>query len=114
MTVLTDAILRLAGPLVLVAVFALRALEPGLAGLAGVPYGTFAAYNVAGGVVWATGAVLLGFAAGAAWRTAERVAGGAGLVLAGVIVVGAAAAALLHRRRPGHRGQPASERSGER
>ena len=54
---------------------ALRALVPGLAGVAGVPYRTFAAYNVAGGVLWATGFVLLGFAAGPAWRTAERFAG---------------------------------------
>jgi hypothetical protein len=46
---------------------------------------------------------------GMAWRTAERVVGGAGLVLLGVIVAGAAAA-LLHRRRRGHRGRPAPER----
>jgi membrane-associated protein len=92
---------------------ALRALVPGLAGVAGVPYRTFAAWNLAGGVLWAAGLVLLGFAAGRAWRTAERFAGGAGLVVLGAIVV-AAAVALVRRRRPGHRGRPAADRPGDR
>jgi membrane-associated protein len=92
---------------------ALRALVPGLAGVAGVPYPTFAAWNLAGGVLWATGFVLLGFAAGRAWRTAERFAGGAGLVVLGAIVV-AAAVALVRRRRPGDRGRPAPGRPGDR
>jgi membrane-associated protein len=98
----TALVCRLGGRAVFVGRFiaGLRALVPGLAGVAGVPYRTFAAYNVAGGVLWATGFVLLGFAAGPAWATAERIAGRAGLALLGVIVVGAAAAALLARRRP--------------
>jgi membrane-associated protein len=112
----TALVRRLGGRAVFVGRFtaALRALVPGLAGLAGVPYRTFAAYNLAGGVLWATGFVLLGFAAGPAWRTAERVAGRAGLVVLGTVVVVAAAAALLHRRRPGHRDRPAPERPGDR
>lgn len=105
----TALVRRLGGRAVLVGRFAaaLRALVPGLAGVAGMPYRTFAAWNVAGGVLWATAFVLLGFAAGPAWRTVERVAGQAGLALLGVIVVAAAAAALLRRRRPGHHGRPA-------
>jgi membrane-associated protein len=87
---------------------ALRALVPGLAGTAGMPYRTFLAWNLAGGVLWATGFVLLGFAAGPAWGTAERAAGRAGLVLLGVIVAGAAAAVLVRRRRT--RCRPASGR----
>jgi len=112
----TALVRRLGGQAVLVGRFtaALRALVPGLAGLAGVPYRTFAAYNLAGGVLWATGFVLLGFAAGPAWGTAERVAGRAGLALLGAIVVVAVAAALLHRRRPGHRDRRAPERPGDR
>jgi membrane-associated protein len=86
---------------------------PGLAGVAGVPYRTFAAWNLAGGVLWATGFVLLGFAAGRAWRTAERLAGRTGLVLFAMIVV-VAAVALVRRRRPGHRGRPAPGRRGDR
>jgi len=111
----TALVRRLGGRAVFIGRFtaALRALVPGLAGVAGVPYRTFAAYNVAGGVLWATGFVLLGFAAGPAWGTAERVAGGAGLALLGTIVL-AAAAALLHAWRPGHHGRPTSERPGDR
>jgi len=47
----TALVRRLGGRAVLVGRFtaALRALVPGLAGLAGVPYRTFAAYNLAGG-----------------------------------------------------------------
>jgi membrane-associated protein len=112
----TALVRRLGGRAVFVGRFAaaLRALVPGLAGVAGMPYRTFAAYNAAGGVLWATGFVLVGFAAGPAWRTVERVAGRAGLVLLLTIVVVAPAAALLHRRRHGHRGRPAPERSGDR
>jgi membrane-associated protein len=79
-----------------------------------MPYETFLAYNLAGGVLWATGFVLLGFAAGRAWRTAERVAGQAGLVLLGAIVVGAAAVALLRRRRARRRGRSVPGRPGDR
>jgi membrane-associated protein len=112
----TALLRRLGGRAVFVGRFtaALRALVPGLAGIAGMPYGTFLAYNLAGGVLWATGFVLLGFAAGRAYRTAERVAGQAGLVLLGAIVVGAAAAALLRRRRARRRGRSAPGRPGDR
>jgi undecaprenyl-diphosphatase len=103
---------RLGGRGVFVGRFAagFRTLVPGLAGAAGMPYRTFAVYNVAGGVLWTTGSVLLGFGAGGAYRTAERIAGQAGLVVFGVIVVGATVAALVHRRRQGRRGQLAADR----
>jgi membrane protein DedA with SNARE-associated domain len=65
-------------------------------------------------VLWATAFVLLGFAAGPAWRTAERVAGRTGLVLLGVIVAGAAAAVLIRRRRRGRHGPTAPEGPGDR
>jgi membrane-associated protein len=108
----TALLRRLGGRAVFVGRFVtvVRALMPGLAGAAGVPYRTFVVWNVAGGVLWATGAVLLGFAAGSAWQTAERVAGRAGLVVVGTVVVVAAAAALWHRRRLGRRGRPAPGR----
>jgi undecaprenyl-diphosphatase len=44
-------------------------------------YPTFAAFNVAGGTVWAVGFVLAGYAAGSGWREVERVAGRASLLL---------------------------------
>jgi membrane-associated protein len=110
----TALLRRLGGRAVFVGRFiaALRALVPGLAGTAGMPYGSFLAWNLAGGVLWATGFVLVGFAAGPAWRTAERVAGRAGLVLLGVIVAGAAVAVLVRRRRSGRHRGPAPEGPG--
>lgn len=110
----TALVRRLGGRAVFAGRFiaALRALVPGLAGVAGVPYRTFLVYNLAGGVLWATGFVLLGFAAGPAWRTAERVVGNAGLVLLGVIVAAAAAAALVRRRRSRRHGRPAPDGPG--
>jgi undecaprenyl-diphosphatase len=105
---------RLGGRAVFVGRFTagFRTLVPGLAGAARMPYRIFAVYNVAGGVLWATGSVLLGFGAGGAYRTAERIAGQAGLVVLGAVVVGATAAALVHRRRQGYRGQRAPDRRG--
>jgi undecaprenyl-diphosphatase len=66
---------------------ALRVLVPGLAGLSGMRYKTFALYNVAGGALWATGFVLAGYAAGSGWRSVEHIAGRASLVLFLLIVV---------------------------
>ena len=68
---------------------ALRVLIPGLAGMSGMPYRTFLAYNLAGGSLWATGFVLVGYAAGSSWRRVEHVAKRASLVLLLLVVVGA-------------------------
>jgi membrane protein DedA with SNARE-associated domain len=70
---------------------ALRALIPGLAGMAGLHYRTFAVYNAAGGALWAIGFVLLGYVAGTGWRRVEAVAKRASLLLLLALV----AAALL-------------------
>src|SRR5207237_3739625 len=71
---------------------ALRVLIPGLAGMSGMPYRTFATYNIAGGALWATGFVLVGYAAGTSWRRVEHVAKRASLVLLLLALVGAAIA----------------------
>jgi undecaprenyl-diphosphatase len=60
---------------------ALRVLVPGLAGMSGMHYPTFAAYNIAGGTIWAGGFVLAGYAAGRGWREVEHIAGRASLLL---------------------------------
>jgi membrane protein DedA with SNARE-associated domain len=90
---------RLGGKAVFVGRFtaALRVLVPGLCGMARMRYRTFLVWNVAGGIVWAGGSVLLGYLAGASWRTVEnRVqTGGSALGLL-VVLVGAL---LLWRRR---------------
>ncbi len=68
---------------------ALRVLIPGLAGMAGIRYRTFLAYNAAGGLLWAVGFVLAGYFAGDNWRRVEHVAGRAGIVVLLVVVVAA-------------------------
>lgn len=68
---------------------ALRVLIPGLAGMAGVPYRTFLAYNAAGGALWAGGFVLAGYLAGGSWHQVERAAGRASLLLALLVAIAA-------------------------
>lgn len=65
----------------------LRALIPGIAGMARMPYGRFLAFNVVGGVAWATTFVMLGYLAGASWRRVERIAGQASLILLALVVL---------------------------
>lgn len=66
---------------------ALRVLIPGLAGMSGMRYRTFLAFNAAGGALWATGFVVAGYAAGSSWRRVERVAGRASIVLLLLLVI---------------------------
>ena len=66
---------------------ALRVLIPGLAGMSGVRYRTFATWNVLGGGLWATTFVLVGFAAGEGWRKVEEIAKRASLVLLLIVVL---------------------------
>jgi membrane protein DedA with SNARE-associated domain len=62
---------------------------PALAGTARMPYGKFLAYNAAGGLAWGVVVVLLGYAAGASYKTIESKFGtGAAIVLAVVVVLG--------------------------
>jgi membrane-associated protein len=81
-----DSIRRNGGKAVFVGRFtaALRVLVPGLSGMSRVPYRTFAAWNVAGGALWAGGFVLLGYAAGSQY---QRVAHNATLFGIGLLVL---------------------------
>lgn len=76
----------------------LRALVPGLAGLSGMRYRTFAVWNVIGGALWATTFVVAGYLAGSAWSEVAHVAGRIGLGILALVVAGVTAAALLRRR----------------
>jgi membrane protein DedA with SNARE-associated domain/membrane-associated phospholipid phosphatase len=67
---------------------ALRVMVPGLAGMAEMPFGEFAVYNVAGGVIWGTMFVLLGYFAGAAWHRVAADASKVGLALLVVVLIG--------------------------
>ena len=64
----------------------LRALVPGLAGMAHMPYRRFLLFNVVGGAAWATTFVTAGYLAGSSWRRVEHVAGRASLLLLATIV----------------------------
>ena len=80
---------------------ALRVMVPGLAGMAEMPYREFFFYNVAGGIIWATGFVLLGYVAGAAWRRVAADARWVGIGLLVAIVAGLVFTRLIaDRRRP--------------
>ncbi len=86
----------------------LRAVMPGLAGTAGMHYPRFLAFNAAGGVVWGTGFVLIGYLAGAGYQRIEKVAGRASTGLLIVVILALAANALRlrlkERRGEGTRG----------
>ena len=53
----------------------LRALAPFAAGMSGMPYRKFVFYNVAGGILWATAFVLLGYFFGESWCLVEKWSG---------------------------------------
>jgi membrane-associated protein len=66
-----------------------RAVMPALAGTARMPYGKFLAYNALGGLAWGSAVVLLGYAAGASYKTiATKFGAGSALVVAGLVVIG--------------------------
>ena len=92
-----QTITRLGGKAVFVGRFtaALRALVPGMAGMARMPYRTFLPWNLAGGASWAAGFAVLGYLAGSQYQRIERYANWVGLaLLAGIVVV----LVVRHRR----------------
>ena len=74
----------------------LRALMPSMAGMTGMRYRTFLVWNAAGGLLWGTGCVLLGYAFASALDVVGRTLTWAPLALLGLAV---AVYALLHLRR---------------
>ena len=65
-----------------------RAVMPALAGTARMRYRTFLAYNAAGGLIWGTGFVLLGFLAGNSYAKVEKTVGrGAALAVLALVPV---------------------------
>ncbi len=79
---------------------ALRVLVPGLAGMAGMPYGRFVVANATGAVLWGTGFAVAGYAAGNSWESVQGVAGTAGLAFMAALVLGfVATRVILGRRR---------------
>lgn len=95
-----EFIMKRGGPGVFVGRFttALRVLVPGLSGVAGMRYKTFAAYNVAGGIAWSVSMAMLGYLGGQSYRQVEKVAGDVSYVILALVVV-AILAYLVYRKR---------------
>jgi len=74
----------------------LRALMPSMAGMSGMRYRTFLLWNAAGGIVWAPGCVLLGYAFASALGAVESTLTWAPI---GVLAVVAVAYVVLHVRK---------------
>ena len=62
-----------------------RAVVPALAGAARMPYRRFLTFNAAGGIVWGSGFVLLGYLAGNSYEAVAQAAGRDIAVVIGVI-----------------------------
>ncbi len=77
----------------------LRALMPSMAGMSGMRYRTFFLWNATGGIVWAGGCVLLGYAFASALSTIEKYLTWAPLAALGLLVVGYVVIEVRKRRR---------------
>jgi len=86
----------------------LRAVTPGLAGLSGMRYRRFLAWNLLGGLVWGVGCVVAGYLAGSSYEKVAHYIGEAGAAAAVVLVV-----AVLVVWRVRRRGHPEGARAGE-
>ena len=75
-----------------------RVVLPGLAGMLGLRYRTFALRTGAAATAWAAAHVLLGYAAGAGWRHVHHLTGRVGLGLVLVVAIAATVAWIVHRR----------------
>ena len=92
---------RRGGPAVFLGRFTalLRALVPSAAGVAKLPYRTFAIWNALGGSVWAAGFVIAGYLAGESYKKVEGYLGRGALVLTAVVVLALVVVRLVRRRR---------------
>ena len=91
-----------------------RAVMPALAGTARMPYRRFLRWNAVGGLVWGTGATLVGYLAGNSYATVARTVGRGGAVVAAALALGALVAWRIHRHRhrpPGQTVTPALDES---
>ena len=75
-----------------------RVVLPGLAGMLGLRYRTFALWTGAAATVWAVAHVLAGYAAGAGWRHVHQLTGRVGVALVLAVVAALAVTWLLRRR----------------
>jgi membrane-associated protein len=76
-----------------------RALVPSMAGMSGMRYRTFLIWNAAGGLIWAPGCVLLGYAFSSSLDVVGNTLTWAPLAVLGVVIVIYVALHLRKRRR---------------
>jgi len=81
-----------------------RAVMPALAGVARMPYRLFLPFNAAGGIIWGTVVVLVGYLAGASYEKVEHWLGRGAPILVGVVALVALAVWWVRRRRERSRG----------
>jgi membrane protein DedA with SNARE-associated domain len=74
-----------------------RVVLPGLAGLLGLRYRSFAIWTGMAAIVWAVAHVLLGYGAGAGWRHVHQLTGRVGIALALVVAAALTVAWLAAR-----------------
>jgi membrane protein DedA with SNARE-associated domain len=77
------------------------------AGFADMPAGTFGLYTTLGSVPWTAALAIAGYALGANWEQVANDFHGPTYVIAGVLVIGVAAAVIIRRRRAKAAGSPA-------
>ncbi|MCW2491615.1 MAG: rane-associated protein [Pseudonocardiales bacterium] len=77
----------------------LRAVTPGLAGTAELPYRRFLIFNATGGLIWGIGYSLLGYLGGASYKRIESYASYAGYIFLTVLAIVAVTVLVLRRRR---------------
>jgi membrane protein DedA with SNARE-associated domain len=87
-----------------------RVVLPGLAGMLGLRYRSFALWTGAAAIVWAVVHVLVGYAAGASWRHAHHLTGRVGIAIAAALVAALAVAWLLRPDRRTRRSEPTDRR----
>jgi membrane protein DedA with SNARE-associated domain len=95
-----DALKRNGGRAVFLGRFTafLRAVMPGLAGSAKMPYRRFLAFNALGGFIWSIGFMVLGYLAGASYERVQKAAGRASEIVLGVVIL-AVVVWVIRRRR---------------
>jgi len=76
----------------------LRAVMPGMAGAAQMPYRKFLLFNALGGLTWGLGFTLLGYLAGASYHRLEDYAGKVSQAILVAVIVGLAVFAVRRHR----------------
>jgi membrane protein DedA with SNARE-associated domain len=89
-----------------------RAVVPALAGAARMPYRRFLVFNAAGGLLWGTGTVLVGYLAANSYAAVEQTIGEAAALVVLAVAVAAIAVWRIRRRTDRHESPPPPKAGG--